>query len=165
MSDTPTPAALACRRFTPGSRYPRTVAAATATPPTRTALAEALALDIPARPKRGPRPGQFPITEELEAARWAATAAGGRQVPAAPTLALYRQVALWVAGRGGASFRWITGRSFNTHRDAYLAGFSYEGFASSPATTVALVREHAARLGYHGRSTAARRTPAPAATG
>jgi len=123
--------------------FDKTVAAAVAETKSKFKLAEALATEIPPQ-RRGPKTGvTFTVTEYLIDAAAQITRAGGEE-RSWETLQDYRQVAIWISTEVGKNFRWIKGVSFSAHREACMAGLSYDEFVAMPKKTVDAIREYTA---------------------
>lgn len=121
------------------SQYDRTITAALSETQSKFAIAEALALDIPAE-KRGPTPpDELGVKQRLEAARVAILDAGG-EPRTVETLYNYRRTALWVFDFKVKNFLWVTGASFTAHKEAMLTGLSYDAFCALPDKKANTVR-------------------------
>lgn len=118
------------------SPYDRTITAALAETTSKFDLAEALALEIPARSPGGSATDPTKIHDCLNEAREAVIAAGG-EPKSVRTFAEYRKTALWVMIESwpvnGPTFRWVKDASYTAHREAYDQGMTYGEFAALPS--------------------------------
>ena len=111
--------------------YDRTVAAALSETRSKFALAEALALDIPPRRQGRGCNDDVSVTTRLDKARQAIIDAGG-EPKSVPTLAQYRETAIWVMSKFGVNtkFGWVEGASFTAHNEARRLPMSLAEFTT-----------------------------------
>lgn len=123
--------------------YEKTVAAALAETKSKFGLAEALALDVPPRPRGGSAENDQSVTAYLEQARQAIIDAGG-EPRSTLTLRDLRATALWVSSGSGntTTFNWIPGVSLTAHSEARGVGMSYEEFAANPRSSQKIREEY-----------------------
>lgn len=111
-------------------RFPKTIAAALAETQSKFALAEAIALEIPASVQGVSNN----LNAELDAMRDEIIEAGG-EARAIPTLARYRETALWVQTFASEGFPWVEGTSFTAHSEAYGYKVDWGWFSDDKRTT------------------------------
>lgn len=121
-------------------QYDRTVRAAIGETNSKFALAEALALDIPAKTAGD----GADVQDKLVAARSAIIKAGG-EVRSVATLNDYRKTAIWMSGGESGvnpSIPWVAGHSYTAHEEARKAGLTPEAFAADPKPARATRKEN-----------------------